>query len=258
MNAELQSKLEELSAAHDDMNNLLNGMEIATVFVDNDMRIRRFTQQATTIINLIQTDIGRPLKHVMSNLDYSEMIPDLIEVLKKLTPKETEVQTDKGEWFNMRIMPYRTTDNRIDGAVLTFASISDQKSTQARLQASMREIQESKELVRTIFDMYTDPMAVLDKSGKVVIANAGFSELMHLKEDEIPGVDLLNVWPGLWKNVDLAGALQAAINENKDFQTKGLEIGIPGGTRRFTISGRIIKKDEHFPYRILLHFSEEK
>ncbi|EFK10263.1 CheR methyltransferase, SAM binding domain protein [delta proteobacterium NaphS2] len=258
VNAELQSKLEELSAAHDDMHNLLNSTEIATIFVDNDMRLRRFTPQATTIVNLIETDIGRPLRHVMSNLCYSEMIPDLTEVLKKLTPKETEVQTDDGEWFNMRIMPYRTTDNRIDGAVLTFANINDQKTTQAQLQASMREMQESKELVRTVFDLYTDPMAVLNKDGKVVIANTGFSELTHLKEADIPGTGLVHIHPSLWEKVDLTGALQSAINESKDFQTKGLEMDTPGGPRRFTLSGRIIKKDAHFPYRILLRFSEEK
>ncbi len=258
VNAELQSKVEELSATHDDMRNLLNSTEIATIFVDNDMRIRRFTPQATTIVNLIRSDIGRPLKHVMSNLCYSEMIPDLKEVLRKLTPKETEVRTDKGEWFNMRIMPYRTTDNRIDGAVLTFATIDDQKSAQARLQASMREMQESKELVRSIFDMYSDPMAVLNKEGEVVIANAGFTELMHLPKGGISGVGLVHLHPDLWEKVDLAGFLKAAINENKDFQTKGLEMDTPGGPRRFIIRGRIIKKDEHFPYRILLHFSKEE
>ncbi len=257
LNAELQSKLEELSAAHDDMNNLLNSTEIATIFVDNDMRLRRFTPQATTIVNLIQTDIGRPLKHVMSNLSYAEMIPDLTEVLKKLSPKETEVQTDKGEWFNMRIMPYRTTDNRIDGAVLTFAAIDDQKSTQAQLQASMREMQESKEMVRTIFDMYTDPMAVLNKEGKVVIANTGFSELMH-STDDISGIDLVRLQPRLWEQIGLAGSLKTALTENKGFQTKGLEIHTPAGPRRFNLSGRIIKKAENFPYRILLHFSQEK
>ena len=257
VNAELQSKVEELSAAHDDMYNLLNSTEIATIFVDNDLRIRRFTPQATTIVNLIRSDIGRPLKHVMSNLSYSEMIPDLKEVLKKLTPKEMEVQTDKGEWFNMRIMPYRTTDNRIDGAVLTFAAIDDQKSAQARLQASMREMQESKELVRTIFDMYADPMAVLNKEGKVVIANADFSELVHLTKDDVSGVKLVNIQPDQWEKVGLTDFLKIAIEEKKGFQTKGLEMDTPEGPRRFTISGRIIKKDDLFPYRILLHFSKE-
>jgi two-component system CheB/CheR fusion protein len=95
VNTELHSKVEELSATHDDMHNLLNSTEIATIFVDNDMRVRRFTPAATNIINLIHTDIGRPLQHVVTNISYTGMMADLSEVLKKLSPKEIEVQTIK-------------------------------------------------------------------------------------------------------------------------------------------------------------------
>jgi two-component system CheB/CheR fusion protein len=107
INAELQNKLEELSLVHDDMHNLLNSTEIATIFVDNDMRVRRFTSEATAIVNLIQTDIGRPLKHMATNLSYEEMIKDLTEVLQKLTPRKVEVKTIEGKWYNMRIIPYK-------------------------------------------------------------------------------------------------------------------------------------------------------
>lgn len=133
VNAELQGKVEELSAAHDDMRNLLNSTEVATIFVDNYMRVRRFTPESTMIVNLIQTDIDRPIQHVVSNLKYDDMIRDLENVLRYLTPVETEVQTNEGKWFNMRIIPYRTTDNRIDGAVMTFTSIEDQKKVHSRL-----------------------------------------------------------------------------------------------------------------------------
>jgi len=130
VNAELQSKVDELSAAHDDMNNLLNTIELATIFVDNEMCIRRFTPQATNIINLIQTDIGRPIKHVVSNLHYEEMTVDLELVLKTLTPKEVDVQSKDDRWYRMRIIPYRTTNNLIDGAVLTFSSFDARSRTQ--------------------------------------------------------------------------------------------------------------------------------
>jgi two-component system CheB/CheR fusion protein len=148
------------------MRNLLNSTEIATIFVDNDLRIRRFTHEATTIINLIPTDIGRPLKHVVSNLNYDNMIRISNRCLKNLTPRETEVQTAKGEWFNMRIMPYRTTDNRIDGAVLTFSAIGDQKKAQDMLEASIQKIEHTLKLVNAVFDMNPEPMAVLDEQGK--------------------------------------------------------------------------------------------
>ncbi len=127
VNAQLQSKVDELFDAQDDMRNLLNSTEIATIFVDNDMRVKRFTPKATTIINLIQTDVGRPLQHVTANLEYDGMVQDLTAVMDRLIPKDVEVRTTAGKWYHMRIMPYRTTDNRIDGAVLTFSSLSDRK-----------------------------------------------------------------------------------------------------------------------------------
>ncbi len=139
VNAELQSKVEELSETHDDMRNLMNSTEIATIFVDNDLRIRRFTFEATKIVNLIQTDIGRPLQHVVSNLTCENMIEDLETVLQHLIPKEREVQTVDEKWFNMRIIPYRTIDNRIDGAVLTFSNIDDQKKANTRLEDALSE-----------------------------------------------------------------------------------------------------------------------
>ena len=141
LNAELQSKLELLSASRDDMHNLLRSTEIATIFVDNAKRIRWFTPSATTIVNLIPTDIGRPLEHVVSNLSYDGLIKDMGQVLETLVPCESEVQTREGEWFRMRIMPYRTTDNRIDGAVLTFSCIDEQKKAQAILQSALTEQQ---------------------------------------------------------------------------------------------------------------------
>lgn len=124
VNSELQCKLDELSSTQDDMRNLLNSTEIATIFVDNQIRIKRFTEEAVKIINLIQTDIGRPLEHLVNNLKYDGMIVDVKEVLARLIPKEVEVMTTDEELFRMRIMPYRTIDNRIDGAVLTFFNIN--------------------------------------------------------------------------------------------------------------------------------------
>lgn len=148
VNSELQCKVEELSAAHDDMRNLMNSTEIATIFVDNDMRIRRFTTEAIHIINLIQTDIGRPLQHVVCNLKYEKMIADLEKVMKTLIPKECEVQTLEGKWFKMRIIPYRTTDNRIDGAALTFSDIDAQKTVQEKLSKNERLLKQAQRIAK--------------------------------------------------------------------------------------------------------------
>ena len=121
VNAEMQTKLSDLSRANNDMNNLLAGTGIATVFVDLGLRILRFTPAATRIINLILRDVGRPVGHIVSNLvGYDRLVTDVQAVLDTLVPKEMEVQTTAGAWYTMRIQPYRTLDNVIEGAVHHF------------------------------------------------------------------------------------------------------------------------------------------
>ena len=129
VNAELQIKVDDLARANSDMNNLLAG--IATVIVDNNLRILRFTPDITRIINLINSDIGRPVGQIVSNLtDYDGLVADARAVLDTLVPREMEVQTGEGRRYIMRIRPYRTPDNAIEGAVITFVDISDSRRAQ--------------------------------------------------------------------------------------------------------------------------------
>ena len=137
VNNELQTKVIDLSRANNDMNNLLAGTGIATVFVDHKLRILRFTPTATRIINLILSDVGRPVSHIVSNLvGYERFVADVQAVLDSLIPKEVEVKTTSGAWYTMSIMPYRTMDNVIEGAVITFVDISEAKKTQEALLAA--------------------------------------------------------------------------------------------------------------------------
>ena len=257
VNAELQSKVEELSDTHDDMRNLLNSTEIATIFVDNDLRVRRFTPEATAIVNLIPSDTGRPLRHVATNLAYDGMIADLKAVLKKLESREIELQTTEGAWYKMRIMPYRTTDNRIDGAVLTFTNIDGQKKAQEALNASKHEVEDAWELTRALFDMSPDPMAVLDENGGVVIANTALSEWLKIDQNDIRGMDFLSPENGILNAESLAPALKTALETGENFHIRAVEMETPDGNARFTVAGGIIRKDENTPYRILLRFTAE-
>ncbi len=126
VNAELQTKVADLSRANNDMNNLLAGTGIGTVFVDHQLRIMRFTPATTRIINLILSDVGRPVAHVVSNLvGYDRLTADMQSVLDTLVPQEVEVQTREGKWYTMRIQPYRTLDNVIEGAVISFVDITE-------------------------------------------------------------------------------------------------------------------------------------
>ncbi len=124
LNLELQTKLDELSHTNDDMRNLLDASEIAMLFLDISLKVRRYTAQMTNIINLIPTDIDRPITDLTSNLIYPGLAEDAREVLKSLVFKETRVSTVEGRRYSVRIKPYRTVDNRIDGVVITFTDIS--------------------------------------------------------------------------------------------------------------------------------------
>ncbi|MBI5921721.1 MAG: PAS domain-containing protein [Betaproteobacteria bacterium] len=133
VNAELQSKVSNLTWVQNDMANLLNSTEIATVFLDNEMRLRRFTSHATNLFKLIPGDVGRPLSDVVTDLDYPKLKSDAKEVLGTLVFQEKQVGTHDGRWYRVRIMPYRTQDNVIDGVVITFTDISEIKKLQNEL-----------------------------------------------------------------------------------------------------------------------------
>lgn len=134
VNAELQAKVDDLSSIKNDMANLLNSTEIATIFLDNEMKLRRFTPHATSLFKLIPGDVGRPLSHVVTDLNYPALGDDAGEVLRTLIFQEKQAGTHDGRWFRVRIMPYRTLDNVIDGVVITFTDISEVKRLQDELQ----------------------------------------------------------------------------------------------------------------------------
>jgi two-component system CheB/CheR fusion protein len=133
INAELQSKLDDLALAQSDMQNLLNSMDIATLFLDNDLNVRRFTEQMTHIVHLRDTDVGRPLSELASTLNYPELHADARETLRTLAFAEKEAVTTDDRWYSVRIMPYRTLANVIRGVVITFVDITATKLLEARL-----------------------------------------------------------------------------------------------------------------------------
>lgn len=132
VNAELQNKVEELSRTNNDMKNLLDSTEIATIFLDNHLNVKRFTAPAVNIVNLIAADVGRPISHIVSNMKYERLTEDVNEVMKSLVFKEIQVETKNGKWYLMRIKPYRTFENVIDGVVITFTDFSDFKKLEQR------------------------------------------------------------------------------------------------------------------------------
>jgi two-component system CheB/CheR fusion protein len=137
INTELQTRLDDLALAQSDMQNLLNSTDIATLFLDNDLNVRRYTEKAIDIFHLREVDVGRPLSDLTNILSYPELQADVKETLLALTPCTKSVAASDGRWFSVRIMPYRTLANAVNGAVLTFVDISTAKA----LELSLRESQ---------------------------------------------------------------------------------------------------------------------
>ncbi|MDD5367156.1 MAG: PAS domain-containing protein, partial [Gallionellaceae bacterium] len=133
VNVELQAKVDELSTTNNDMKNLLNSTDIATIFLNNALHLRRFTTQATRVFKLIPGDVGRPLSDIVTDLVYPELADDAQEVLRTLAYSDREIATGDGRWYQIKIMPYRTMQNVIDGVVITFNDISRAKRLEAEL-----------------------------------------------------------------------------------------------------------------------------
>ncbi len=191
VNAELQSKVTELSRVNNDMNNLLAGTGIGTIFVDLQLCIRRFTPAATQFINLIQSDIGRPLSHIMSNLQgYDQLIADVRAVVDTLIPREVEVQTHAGAWFLLRTRPYRTSENVIEGAVITFNEVTALKLAQA----AVLESNALRNLAGAVRDAL-DAITVQDLTGRILAWNPGASRMYGWTEAEALGMNVRALIP---------------------------------------------------------------
>ena len=140
VNIELQSKVTDYMRANDDMKNLLNSTDLATLFLDKELNIRRFTDKVINIFKLRLSDIGRPFTDLVSSLNYPDIGKHALKVLSTLTFIETSIETDDDRWFDVRIMPYRTLDDRIDGLVITFTNITVAKKLEIELKEANKKL----------------------------------------------------------------------------------------------------------------------
>jgi two-component system CheB/CheR fusion protein len=165
VNIEMQSKIDEYSRVNNDMNNLLNSTDIATLFLDKELNIRRYTPQSAKIFKLIKSDVGRPITDLTSDLIYPELTQDASEVIKTLVFIKKQIPTKDQRWFSVRIMPYRTFEDRIDGLVITLFNISDMKQLEAKLH-------ENEQMRQLIMNLTTDIIIKLSSDLKIIEFNS--------------------------------------------------------------------------------------
>jgi two-component system, chemotaxis family, CheB/CheR fusion protein len=178
LNAEMQSKIDDFTRVNNDMKNLLNSTDIATLFLDKDLNIRRFTNQAVKIFKLIKSDIGRPFTDLVSDLLYPELSADALKVLKTLIFIKKQIPTKDGRWFSVRIMPYRTLDEKIDGVVITFFNISDLKEVEVKLH-------ETEQMNSLLFRSTPEIIIRLSTDFKILDLNPAAEKYFGIKREEI-------------------------------------------------------------------------
>ena len=180
VNTELQTKVTDLSRVNNDMNNLLAGTGIGTLFVDHQLRVMRFTPAARAITNLIASDVGRPVNHIVSNLvGYDSLPEDVRAVLNTLVPKEATVTAADGKSYSMRISPYRTLDNVIEGAVISFVDTTEA----VRMSEALRKANELARLAIVVRDAH-DAITVQDLGGSTLAWNPGAERMYGWSESE--------------------------------------------------------------------------
>jgi len=165
------------------------------LFLDKALRIRKFTPAISQVLNILETDTGRPIHHINHNLNYPNFFEDLSQVLSDLKPLEQEVESKNGEWFIVRILPYRTIENIVDGLVVTVLNITERKKLE-------KQIERERDLLILILDSSPIARTMVDKTGKIVYANKKAEEVLGLTRSEIHQRTYNDP---AWKITDLAG-----------------------------------------------------
>lgn len=228
LNQENVQKVEELDELSSDLHNLLTATAIATVFLDREMRIRRFTPSMAELFNMRDSDRGRSLSDLTHRLGYDHLRDDFQRVLNQLAPVEREVESEQGRWYLTRLQCYRTSDDRIEGVVITFIDITERK--QAEVQT-----REAKELAEKIINTVRNPMLVLGEDLRVQSANNAFHSYFNENSAEVRGKLVYELNDGQWNVPRLRELLQDVLPDDHTLEDFELEHKSDEGECRFLI-----------------------
>lgn len=253
VNSELHTKIAELNESYSAITRVLNATRIAVVFLDTDLCVRRFTKEATRLINLIASDVGRPIRHIATNLNSENLVRKTEQVLRQLTPFEGEVQTRDGHWYRMAIMVHRSQD-QIEGVVLTFVNIDVQKNAQRQIEAmKAREVRSAWQFADSVIDTMRESLLVMDARMRVVTANRRFYDTFGSRAEQTEGRSLFELHDGAWDVAALRRALAEITQNRRSFEDLPIEQQFQSiGGKRLLLNGRRLDTGETRGARILL------
>lgn len=252
VNSELQAKIEHLASAQNDIKNLHDNINIATIFLDTGMLIRRFTRDASKIYRLVASDVGRLLADIKCDLVDEDILTQAETVLETLIPVEREVCSNKGDWYLLRIQPYRTLDNVIDGVVMTFTDITSRINTEEL-------VKEARELAESIVNTIREPILVLNNKLKVISTNKAFCDLFHVTIKDTVGRKIYELGNHQWDIPALRKLLETILPQEQILNDYLVEHNFPGiGRRKILLNGRCIVNKTGEPSLILLAMIEVK
>lgn len=215
-NEELHSRIQESNKVNSDLRNLLSSVNIPIVMLANNLTIRRFTPMAEKIFNLIPTDVGRPLNHIKPNLNVPNLEEKILEVIDTLVIKEQEVQDTEGHWYDLRIRPYKTLENHIDGAVIVLVDID-------ALKRSTEELKESRDYAEAIVETIQTPLMVLDTGLTVITANRYFYETFGVSQAQTEHHSIFALGNGQWNIPQLRSLLEELLPQNNQIENFEVE-----------------------------------
>ncbi|MFA5376255.1 MAG: chemotaxis protein CheB [Dehalococcoidia bacterium] len=221
VNSELQAKIEQLTGIQNDMKNLLENVNVGTIFLDDLLAIKRFTRDATKVFRLAASDIGRPLADIRSTIPDEDLIPDAQAVLDSLIPREKQVRTTNNEWYLVRIMPYRTLENVIEGVVMTFSDITALKAVEA-------ESRRARDYAQSIIDTVREPLVVLNADMAVISASKAFYQTFGMTPEETQNRSLYALGDRQWDIPKLRELLETVLPKDTNFENFEIEHDFPG------------------------------
>jgi two-component system CheB/CheR fusion protein len=245
VNGQLSDKVGELTDTNNDLANLLGATEIATIFLDNQLRIRRFTPRATELLNLIESDMGRPVGHLTQNFTGIDLAADAGKVRDSLAPLEKEVQA-RDRWYTVRILPYRTLDDRIDGTVITFSDVT-------RLKQAENQLRYEKTFAERVIQTVRHPLLVLDDHLRVLSTNRAFQATFEVDPEQMIGQKVYDLGNKQWDIPQLRSLLEEVIPRESGFEDFRVEHEFEHiGRKVMLVSGRHIPSPEGMAARLLL------